>query len=124
MPVEDEPLDDFPGYGSDVCRSSYAARVKPNWGDDRRIRAGPPLKKALNPSSLKIVLAACVNPVYDVSPFRASTCSRVLITSNGVVKYAAGIPAIAPAVRSWKMPSFFVGDSWNMPDFRWAYVGK
>jgi hypothetical protein len=38
-----------------LCRYSYASRVKPNCGLLRRIRAGPPLKKALKPSSLSVM---------------------------------------------------------------------
>lgn len=88
------------------------------------IRAGPPLKKALKPSSLKIVAAACRSPVYAISPLRASTCSLVLITSHGVVKYAAGIPAMAPAVSICSTPSDFCGLSPKKSFFRWLYVGK
>src|SRR5947199_189463 len=76
----------LPGRGRALESTSYAARVKPNCGDDRRILAGPPLKNALKPSWWKIVLAQFTNPVYVASPLRASTCSRVLITSAGVVK--------------------------------------
>lgn len=107
-----------PGIGSKFWRTSYAARVKPNCGDERRTRAGPPLKKALKPSSFQIVEAQWRNDVYLVSPFRASTCKRVLITSHGVVRYAAGIPAMAPAVRSCPTPSFFDGDSPKKSDLR------
>jgi hypothetical protein len=83
------------------------------------MRAGPPLKKALKPSSLQIVTAACRRPVYETSPFRASTCNLVLITSQGVVKYAAGIPAIAPAVSIWRTPRDFCGLSPKKSFFRW-----
>lgn len=73
------------------------------------MRAGPPLKKALKPSSRQIVCAACRRPLYVASPFRASTCKRVLITSHGVVRYAAGMPAMAPAVSICRTPSDFCG---------------
>lgn len=59
-------------------------------------------QNALGPSSAKILRAASMTPVYVVCPERATTCNRVLITSAGVTKEAAGIPAIAPAARSVK----------------------
>ncbi|KAI7197654.1 hypothetical protein KC363_g110 [Hortaea werneckii] len=65
-------------------RSSYPANVKPNWGEDLRILAGPPLKNALKPSSRQTFDAASRSPVYATSPLRASTCRRVLMTSQGV----------------------------------------
>lgn len=55
-----------PGIGSNFCSSSYAARVKPNCGDERMIRAGPPFQKALKPSSFQIVFAQCRSEVYLV----------------------------------------------------------
>ena len=45
------PSDALPGIGSVFCKTSYAASVKPNCGLERRMRAGPPLKKARKPSS-------------------------------------------------------------------------
>lgn len=88
------------------------------------MRAGPPLKNALKPSSRQMVCAACRSPVYVASPLRASTCKRVLMTSHGVVKYAAGIPAIAPAVSICTTPSDFWGLSPKKSRFRWLYEGK
>jgi hypothetical protein len=41
----------FPICPLTLCRYSYATSVKPNCGLLRIIRAGPPLKNALNPSS-------------------------------------------------------------------------
>lgn len=107
-----------PGIGSRFCNTSYPARVNANWGDERSIRAGPPLKNALKPSSRYTVLAQCRRLVYFVSPFRASTCRRVLMTSKGVVRYAAGMPAMAPAVRSCRTPNFLVGPSPKKSRFR------
>ena len=43
-----------------LCRYSYATSVNPNWGLLRMIRAGPPLKNALKPSSRST--ANSVNP--------------------------------------------------------------
>ena len=117
-PPTERPSLSLPGIGSSFCRTSYPASVKPNWGDDLSTRAGPPLKNALKPSSLYTVLAHCLSDVYFVSPFRASTCNRVLMTSQGVVRYAAGMPAMAPAVRSWTIPSFFVWLSPKKSRFR------
>lgn len=108
-----------PGRGRRFCRTSYAASVKPNWGDDRTIRAGPPLKNARKPSCCQMVLAQWRRPWYLVSPFRASTCRRVLMTSHGVVRYAAGMPAMAPDKRSCTMPSCLVGDSPKKSVFKW-----
>lgn len=88
------------------------------------IRAGPPLKNALKPSSRQMVCAQCLRPLYVASPFRASTCSLVLMTSHGVVKYAAGIPAMAPAVNICKTPRDFWGLSPKKSFFKWLYVGK
>ncbi len=85
-PAIEGPSGSLPGIGRAFCRTSYAARVKPNCGEDRSTRAGPPLKKALKPSSRYTVEAQCLREVYFVSPFLASTCSRVLITSQGVVR--------------------------------------
>lgn len=75
-----------PGIGKRDCNTSYAASVKPNWGDERKIRAGPPFQNALNPSSRQILRAQSSSPLYVAWPLRASTCSRVLITSHGVVR--------------------------------------
>jgi len=101
------------------CSTSYPANVNPNCGDDRIIRAGPPLKNALNPSSFQMVLAAWRRPVYATSPFRASTCNLVLMTSHGVVRYAAGIPAMAPALSICRTPNDFCGLSPNTSLFKW-----
>jgi hypothetical protein len=46
------------------------------------------------------------------------------MTSQGVVRYAAGIPAMAPAVNIWRTPSDFWGLSPKKSFFRWLYVGK
>jgi hypothetical protein len=54
----------------------------------------------LKPSSAWILRAASMTPVYCVCPLRASTCSRVLMTSAGVTSDAAGMPASAPASSS------------------------
>lgn len=59
---------------------------------DNVILPGAPFQKAFVPSSLQIFFAASNTPVYVVWPARAATCSRVLITSAGVVKEAAGTP--------------------------------
>ncbi|KAH3668306.1 hypothetical protein OGAPHI_002060 [Ogataea philodendri] len=69
---------------------SYEAKVNPNWGDDRQIRATPPLNKALNPSSLRIRLNASAMFLYAFSPGLTSTCNLVLITSHGVVQEVDG----------------------------------
>lgn len=58
-----------------------------------------PFQKAFGPSSAMIFLAASMTPEYVVCPVRATTCKRVLMTSAGVTKEAAGIPAMAPAAR-------------------------
>jgi hypothetical protein len=42
-----------------------------------------------------------------------------LMTSQGVVKYAAGIPAMAPAVNICKTPNDFCGLSPKKSFFRW-----
>ena len=109
VPLSDATV--LPGKGNNVCKSSYPASVKPNCGDERNMRAGPPLKKAFNPSCWRMVCAQWRSVRYWISPLRASTCRRVLMTSHGVVKYAAGIPATAPAASNWKIPSFFWGPS-------------
>lgn len=51
-----------------------------------------PFQKALGPSILQIFLAQSKMPLYVACPFRALTCSRVLITSAGVSRPAAGTP--------------------------------
>lgn len=55
---------------------------------------GVPFQKAENPSSLSIVWAQCIKPLYVVWPFLDATCNLVLITSAGVGIAAAGIPEL------------------------------
>lgn len=51
-----------------------------------------PFQNALKPSSLKIFQKQSITPLYVVWPARAATCRRVLITSAGVTREAAGTP--------------------------------
>merc|ERR1719233_1841418 len=82
-----------------LCSISYVTKVTPNCGLDLHILATAPFQNAANPSSTYIFLTASVSPVYVVCPALATTCSLVLTTSAGVTREAAGMPAIAPAVR-------------------------
>lgn len=137
-----------------VCRVSYATKVTPNWGDDRSTLARPPLKSALGPSSTEIFLKASMMPEYVEYPFFASLWRRVLMTSAkahsvslavrlgeshgqdrpsrpsydspaGVVRYAAGMPAIPAAVRVSMNDSFLpFSPSLYRSFFRCAYAVK
>lgn len=51
-----------------------------------------PFQKARGPSSLRIFQKQSRSPLYVVCPARAATCRRVLITSAGVTREAAGMP--------------------------------
>lgn len=83
-----------PFHSSSATKLSPQHQEKLNSLQKSRSLPGAPFQKALKPSSLKIFRAASNTPLYVVWPARAATCKRVLMTSAGVVREAAGTPPV------------------------------
>lgn len=98
------------GYWSASLNISYPAMTIAQAGADRAALRPPPRNRPLTPAVLQISFATPVIPplallllaawaAAAVPPDGEAICSRVLITSKGVVATAATAPATLPAMR-------------------------
>lgn len=66
-----------------LCKYSYASKVKPNCGLLLTIRAGPPLNKALKPSSRSTIYIKPIHRVFLRGTYRFSQM-RLLVLCNAI----------------------------------------